>query len=319
MGGKREVFVKTPTGYDRREVTLGLFNEKMVEIREGLAEGDEVVINPKVLLAPDDKTKTRDGPGSQERRRRGPTARATIRQGPGPRRRRPEGAGAGGDPTARAARRKAGGKPGGKKGGGDRARGRPAPAAAPGRDRDVRAWVGEPGARPPAAPPPPPLPRPAPSPRVVDLVKNYYMGTQTVYVLKELNLSFDEGDFVALMGPSGSGKSTLLNLLGCLDRPTSGSTSSATRTSPEMDDDQLSEVRSTYLGFIFQSYNLLPQYTVVENIELPLCTRGSSWTSDEAAVRRRWPRWSGWATGSTTGRCSCPAASSSGWPSPAAW
>ena len=59
--------------------------------------------------------------------------------------------------------------------------------------------------------------------RIVDLVKNYYMGTQTVHVLKELNLTFDEGDFIALMGPSGSGKSTLLNVLGCLDKPTSGS------------------------------------------------------------------------------------------------
>jgi hypothetical protein len=61
MGGKREVFVKTPTGYDRRPVTLGLYNEKVVEIREGLNEGEEVVLNPKVLLAPDDKTRTRDG------------------------------------------------------------------------------------------------------------------------------------------------------------------------------------------------------------------------------------------------------------------
>ncbi|VTR98211.1 macrolide abc transporter atp-binding protein : ABC transporter related protein OS=Pirellula staleyi (strain ATCC 27377 / DSM 6068 / ICPB 4128) GN=Psta_4732 PE=3 SV=1: ABC_tran [Gemmata massiliana] len=109
---------------------------------------------------------------------------------------------------------------------------------------------------------------------VVDLVKNYYMGTQTVNVLKGLNLSFDEGDFVALMGPSGSGKSTLLNVLGCLDRPTSGHYYLGDVDVSEMDDDQLSEVRSTYLGFIFQSYNLLPQYTVVENIELPLLYQG---------------------------------------------
>ena len=111
--------------------------------------------------------------------------------------------------------------------------------------------------------------------RIVDLVKNYYLGTQTVHVLKGLNLSFDEGDFVALMGPSGSGKSTLLNLLGCLDRPTSGqllprrrgrrrawTTTSCPRSA------------ARYLGFIFQSYNLLPQYTVVENIELPLLYQG---------------------------------------------
>jgi len=109
---------------------------------------------------------------------------------------------------------------------------------------------------------------------IVDLVKNYYMGTQTVHVLKDLNLSFDQGDFIALMGPSGSGKSTLLNVLGCLDKPTSGSYYLDGTDVARMDDDQLSEVRSTYLGFIFQSYNLLPQYTVVENIELPLLYQG---------------------------------------------
>ncbi len=87
-----------------------------------------------------------------------------------------------------------------------------------------------------------------------------------------------------------------------------------------MDDDQLSEVRSRYLGFIFQSYNLLPQYTVVENIELPLLYQGSKLDDDDAGSgASRWPRWSAWATGSTTGRCSSPAASSSAWPSPAAW
>jgi putative ABC transport system ATP-binding protein len=110
--------------------------------------------------------------------------------------------------------------------------------------------------------------------RIVDLVKNYYMGTQTVHVLKGLNLTFDEGDFIALMGPSGSGKSTLLNVLGCLDRPTSGSYFLGDVDVANMADDQLSEVRSTYLGFIFQSYNLLPQYTVVENVELPLLYQG---------------------------------------------
>jgi putative ABC transport system ATP-binding protein len=110
--------------------------------------------------------------------------------------------------------------------------------------------------------------------RIVDLVKHYYMGTVTVQALRGVNLSFDEGDFVALMGPSGSGKSTLLNVLGCLDRPTSGQYFLGDFDVSEMSDDQLSEVRSTYLGFIFQSYNLLPQYTVVENIELPLLYQG---------------------------------------------
>ena len=106
--------------------------------------------------------------------------------------------------------------------------------------------------------------------RLENLIKNYYLGAVTVNVLKGITVVVDEGDFVALMGPSGSGKSTLLNILGCLDRPTSGSYELGAVDVSEMDDDALSDVRSRYLGFIFQSFNLLPQYTVVENIEVPL-------------------------------------------------
>ena len=105
---------------------------------------------------------------------------------------------------------------------------------------------------------------------VIDLVKNYYMEEVIVPALRGVTLDFEEGDFIALMGPSGSGKSTLLNLLGCLDRSTSGQYFLGDEDVSQMDDDMLSEVRSRYLGFIFQSYNLLPQYTVVENIEVPL-------------------------------------------------
>ncbi len=110
---------------------------------------------------------------------------------------------------------------------------------------------------------------------VIDLFKDYFLeGHVPVHVLKGLNLSFDEGDFVALMGPSGSGKSTLMNILGCLDRPTDGKYLLNGQDVARMSDDQLSEIRSTYLGFIFQAYNLLPQYTVTENIELPLVYQG---------------------------------------------
>src|SRR6201998_1774364 len=116
--------------------------------------------------------------------------------------------------------------------------------------------------------------------RIVDLVKDYYMGTVTVNALRGVNLSFEEGDFVALMGPSGSGKSTLLNVLGCLDRPTSGEYYLGDEEVAQMPDDQLSEIRSLYLGFIFQSYNLLPQYTVVENIEVPLLYQGRPLTHE---------------------------------------
>ncbi len=110
--------------------------------------------------------------------------------------------------------------------------------------------------------------------RVIDLVKNYQMEEVVVPALRGVTLEFGEGDFIALMGPSGSGKSTLLNLLGCLDRPTSGQYYLGEDDVSQMDDDELSEVRSKYIGFIFQSYNLLPQYTVVENIEIPLLYQG---------------------------------------------
>jgi putative ABC transport system ATP-binding protein len=111
--------------------------------------------------------------------------------------------------------------------------------------------------------------------RVVDLVKNYYMEEVVVPALRGVTLQFEEGDFIALMGPSGSGKSTLLNLLGCLDRLTSGRYYLGDNDVSFMNDDQLSEIRSKYIGFIFQSYNLLPQYTVVENIEIPLLYQGT--------------------------------------------
>src|SRR5438552_3309565 len=110
--------------------------------------------------------------------------------------------------------------------------------------------------------------------RVVDLAKFYFLESVTVKALNGVSLTVEQGDFVALMGPSGSGKSTLLNLLGCLDRPSAGHYYLDGDDVSHMEDDQLSEIRSKYLGFIFQSYNLLPQYTVVENIEVPLQYQG---------------------------------------------
>src|ERR1700722_16506275 len=115
--------------------------------------------------------------------------------------------------------------------------------------------------------------------RIENLVKNYYLESVTVRALRGVSLTVEEGDFVALMGPSGSGKSTMLNVLGCLDRPTSGSYFLGDEDVAIMDDDQLSEIRSRYLGFIFQSYNLLAQYTVVENIEVPLLYQGTKLNS----------------------------------------
>ena len=119
---------------------------------------------------------------------------------------------------------------------------------------------------------------------VRDLAKDYPTRSGPLPILRGVSLTLDRGEALAVMGPSGSGKSTLLNILGCLDRPTSGSYFLGDVDVAQMSDDQLSEVRSTYLGFIFQSYNLLPQYTVVENIELPLLYQGI--TLDAATKQR---------------------------------
>jgi putative ABC transport system ATP-binding protein len=119
----------------------------------------------------------------------------------------------------------------------------------------------------------------SPISRVIDLVKHYNLGTVIVEALKGVSVDFAEGDYVAIMGPSGSGKSTLLNLLGCLDRPTSGHYILGGQDVSQMNDDELSEIRSQYLGFIFQSYNLIQQLTLVENIEVPLYYQGNVGTA----------------------------------------
>jgi len=106
--------------------------------------------------------------------------------------------------------------------------------------------------------------------RVEDLKKEYVLGGETVHALRGVTIEVPEGDYVAIMGPSGSGKSTLLNLLGCLDRPSSGRYFLGGDDVAKMSDDQLSEVRARRIGFVFQSYNLIAQLTVVENIEVPL-------------------------------------------------
>jgi putative ABC transport system ATP-binding protein len=106
--------------------------------------------------------------------------------------------------------------------------------------------------------------------------KTYQMGPVTVPALREINLEFGGGEYVSIMGPSGCGKSTLLNLLGCLDRPSRGRYLLGGMDVSHMDDDALSAVRGARLGFVFQSYNLIQQLTVVENIEVPLYYQGWS-------------------------------------------
>ncbi len=111
---------------------------------------------------------------------------------------------------------------------------------------------------------------------VIDLQKHFLLGTVTVKALRGVSIEFPKGDFVAIMGSSGSGKSTLLNLLGALDRPTFGKYIIGGNDVSIMTDDQLSAIRNKMIGFIFQSYNLIPQYTVLENIEVPLHYRAGS-------------------------------------------
>ena len=102
----------------------------------------------------------------------------------------------------------------------------------------------------------------------------YDLGGVTVPALLEADLRVDEGDFVAIVGPSGSGKSTLMNLIGCLDRPTTGEVRLAGRSVADLDDDGLATMRSRFIGFIFQAYNLLPRTTALENVAAPLLYQG---------------------------------------------
>ena len=106
--------------------------------------------------------------------------------------------------------------------------------------------------------------------QVIDLQKHYDLGSVVVKALRGVSIDFPHGDFVAIMGSSGSGKSTLLNLLGALDRPTHGEYIIGGTPVSSISDDDLSTIRNKMIGFIFQSYNLIPQYTVLENIEVPL-------------------------------------------------
>lgn len=107
-----------------------------------------------------------------------------------------------------------------------------------------------------------------------DIVKNYQIGTVIVKALRSLSVTIDKNEYVAIMGPSGSGKSTLMNLIGCLDTPTSGSYMLNNTDVSKMEDNMLAEIRNKEIGFIFQTFNLLPRYTALENVTLPLIYAG---------------------------------------------
>lgn len=110
--------------------------------------------------------------------------------------------------------------------------------------------------------------------KTVGLSKDYVMGEMVVHALRGVDLTITEGEFVAIMGPSGSGKSTFLNMAGCLDRPTAGQYFLDAHEVSRMTDNDLAEIRNKYIGFVFQSFNLLPRTSALKNVELPLMYAG---------------------------------------------
>ena len=112
--------------------------------------------------------------------------------------------------------------------------------------------------------------------KITNIKRDFALGNETVYVLKGIDLEINKGEYVALMGPSGSGKSTLMNLLGCLDTPTSGSYILNGKDVSKMHDDELAEIRNKEIGFVFQTFNLLPRTTALDNVALPMVYAGFS-------------------------------------------
>jgi len=112
--------------------------------------------------------------------------------------------------------------------------------------------------------------------KITNIKRDFILGNETVYVLKGIDLEINKGEYVALMGPSGSGKSTLMNLLGCLDTPTSGTYILNGKDASQMHDDELAEIRNKEIGFVFQTFNLLPRTTALANVALPMIYAGYS-------------------------------------------
>ena len=109
-----------------------------------------------------------------------------------------------------------------------------------------------------------------------NIIRDFKLGQEIVHVLKGIDLDIKRGEYVAIMGPSGSGKSTLMNLLGCLDTPTAGSYNLNGNDVSQMTDDELAEIRNTEIGFVFQTFNLLPRTTALDNVALPMIYAGAS-------------------------------------------
>lgn len=110
--------------------------------------------------------------------------------------------------------------------------------------------------------------------KLTDICKDYVQGKEPVRVLKSINLTVEEGDYLAIMGPSGSGKTTLMNIIGCLDVPTSGTYTLRDQDLKDLSDDDLAEIRNKHLGFVFQSFHLMPKMDALDNVALPLLYAG---------------------------------------------
>ena len=110
--------------------------------------------------------------------------------------------------------------------------------------------------------------------KLTDICKDYQQGKEPVRVLKNINMTVHKGDYLAIMGPSGSGKTTLMNLIGCLDVPTSGTYELEGQNLKDLSDDQLADIRNKHIGFVFQSFHLLPKMDAMENVALPLLYAG---------------------------------------------
>ena len=121
--------------------------------------------------------------------------------------------------------------------------------------------------------------------QVNDVWKTYQVGEQQVHALRGLSVDIAKGEYTALMGPSGSGKSTLMNMLGCLDTPTSGRYHLAGEDVGTLNDDALADIRNRRIGFVFQTFNLMPRYTALENVALPLVYAGAAKVDREARAR----------------------------------
>ncbi|MCZ8144227.1 ABC transporter ATP-binding protein [Flavobacterium sp.] len=117
---------------------------------------------------------------------------------------------------------------------------------------------------------------------ITDIKRDFQLGSETINVLKGIDLQINKGEYVALMGPSGSGKSTLMNILGCLDTPTSGTYILNSKDVSQMHDDDLAEVRNKEIGFVFQTFNLLPRTTALDNVALPMVYAGYNKTDRHA-------------------------------------